>query len=229
MKAKARNLRLNCLKQLEIKLKGQSFRIGKMENFMRKILQSLFIIALFFSLNIFVFTQIEQSQPTDKKKVAVVYSDKFGDEEFGIREFVVAIKKVENEIKDDLENYSLKAKELNEAVKYIMTHNGLCLTEEGSKKVRNAIEKYLKLEIEVKDLQTKLKEKVELLNKKYVEETRTKIREKLESFTKQQGFIMIIDLSVDETVLIEQLNENSIDVTEQFIKYYNESTKSMEK
>lgn len=185
----------------------------------RLITASLFVLALF---SISAFAQAAQSG-----KVFVINTFAFSDEKEGIKKYVTASKQLESE-------FQPKAKELQDMYTRMQT------SAKEVQKLRDDFNKDpQKSPIKPETIQTKLDdlEKMNVEYKRKEEDTKNAIAKRnqilldpiradifkvMQDFAKQKGYPIILDLAkMDEAQIILAIGDDNVDVTKEFITFYN--------
>jgi Skp family chaperone for outer membrane proteins len=170
------------------------------------------------------FAQTETTQNAVSTKVGVIDTSVFYDKEKGIREIVAAQEKLDAELKpkkDELaalqEIIQKLEKEINEILiiekKYAQMN---CF----SPLVKMA-EKYEKLVSEYKQKETEAKNLYEQRKAEIFADVYKRVGDAITQFAKEKGYVIILDKSKDNSSVI--IEGETFDVTEDFIKYYNEN------
>lgn len=175
---------------------------------------------VFFTLSFGQSNKIESSQVS---KIAIVYSDEFSDAETGIKEFIIAIQKVDDKFKVQIEDLTKKSEEINNLAKKLLIANRCCENCKvgESEALFNELEKK---NCNYRSEEDSLKQEIENYDKEIIEPIRIKIKESLKSFAKSRGYEIVLDGSKlkESTILIDW--SDLPDITEEFIKFYNEKS-----
>lgn len=165
----------------------------------RKITKILigFVLSLFLCVSLFA-----------QNKIAVVNSDAFYNEKSGVKVLTNAVIASDG---DDFETPRIR-KRIEELKIEI-------------EKLKNSIKPYESQKLEISKLESQLQKKQEIFEKRrsiLVEPVLKRIEAKLEIFSKQKGYTKVIDLSDDKIANAVLFINESIDVTNEFIKFCNE-------
>lgn len=181
-------------------------------------------LALIFVFTILAFAQTETPQNSAPNKIAAIDTKAFENETNGIKEVVEAYDKLEAELKPQAENLNLLTekilkleKEINDFQSIAEKIKGICVPDNINKK----IEEYDKLTKEYKQKQDALKSLYDKRKAEIFADIYRKVSDAIKQFSKENGYLMIIDVSKDNSSVI--IEGETIDVTKEFIKYYNEN------
>ncbi len=179
---------------------------------MKKIANILILILL---CNIFNFSQEVKNEP----KIAGVNTQLFKDENEGIIELVDAYKKRMNNLRPLIN-------EINEmATNYNNLRNEILQPERAEPWESSFYDKEIK---RLNKLRVEIEKKKDILDKFYknqeaeiIEPVNKKIAEALDKYAKENGYAIVIDTYETKNYFI---CGEIVDITKEFIKYYNSST-----
>ena len=191
---------------------------------------------LIFTFNC-AFPAVAQTQKTlteNSGKIAKINSDAFGDKKTGIKELADGIDKLESEFKSEVEEIIALTKEIEERGKYLTQVGEVlksCNVINCSKSpdltpqnIEKKIKEYQKLQDENSLKRSSLKIRYQDRREKEIYPIIAKIRAALEKFRREKGYAAILDTAktgaADSYMTVD---ETSVDVTDEFIRYYNEN------
>ncbi len=162
---------------------------------------------------------------TTASKVGLINTLFFDDEKAGITKYVAAMNSLETEFKPlgvELNTLATKIQALEKEIKDLQARsqdpaNKIPI---DSKMVQTKLDEYDKLGREFKFKQEDAKARYERREAAVMGPIRQDIGNALQEFTKKNGYVLVIDVSKDQTGLFIGLNE-AADVTKQFITFYN--------
>lgn len=180
----------------------------------------LFAVSLFLTA-LFAVSAFAQTAPV---KIAIINTYAFGDEKAGITKYVNAVKTVNTEftpVQNELDGMNTK---LNNLAKEIQT-----LRDQAAGGKVPIDEKAAQAKVdEAERLQRDIKFKSEDAKSRYDKRTQAvmgpvmqDIGKALQEYAKQKGYTLIFDIAKDETGLLVALGDEKIDITKDFITYYN--------
>ncbi len=179
------------------------------------------------------FAQTENNQSTNSGKVAVINTNLFYDEKSGIPELARLQKQFDEEVESKFSSIEISRKEdektalvvkinrIGSEIQYLQYKNSD--TSDKSAELESLRLKLKQLEMELDSLVESRKQYIETQAPESLKKLKIKIGDAIRQFTKEKGYAIIIDISKDTCIcLCTYEYENDIDVTEAFIKYYNE-------
>jgi len=191
-----------------------------MKNF-RLSIGVLILVTIFAAMT---FAQTSTLQESSASKIALVNTEAFYDKENGIKELVDSIDKLEVELKplaDELnltiETVQKLGKEIEAIAKAMELYKGFT-----SKMLEDKLNEYEVLNEKLKKRQAELKPYYEKRHSETVGVVQKKIDEAMQKFAKENGYAIVIDISKLNGSAINE-NPEEIDITNDFIKYYNEN------
>jgi len=181
-----------------------------------------FIFVLIFSA--LAFAQTENPQTPVALKVALIDTEAFYNKETGIKELVETNDKLELELKpqsDELNILGEKIQKLQKEIEIFQNaaekFKGICVPDYVNKK----FEDYDKLTKEYKQRQDEIKSRYEKSDNEIFADIYKKIGDAIQQFAKEKGYAVILDISKERGTFFLVAKDESSDVTEEFIKYYN--------
>ena len=175
-----------------------------------------------FSLTLFcVFALAFHTEAqTTGGRIAVINTDAFSDERAGITKYVNAVKTVNTEFapaQKEIEALVSKLQTLEKEINAIRSSGAPA----DQQAVERKVEEYDKLQRDAKfkteDAKTRYERRFSALTSPLNQDIGLALRE----FGKQKGFAIILDPSRDTTGLIVSIPDEKIDVTAEFITFYN--------
>jgi Skp family chaperone for outer membrane proteins len=189
----------------------------------RSIAVGFFFAALF---AVSAFAQTNPTQPAaGAARIVVINTAAFDDEKAGITKYVNAMTALENEFKPSYTELQTLATRIQNLEKEITT-----LREQASKpnspikieSVQAKADEYENLRREFARKQEDAKVKFERRQQAVMAPIMQDIYKALGEFTKQKGFALVLDAAkMDQAQMILGWDESKIDVTKEFITFYN--------
>jgi len=181
----------------------------------------VFILTLILTIAFPLFAQTEKAQV----KVAVIFPEVFEDETAGIKDLIEVNRKLYAEFaltKRELDAFAIEIINLEKEIsKLYADSQGAGCEAELRGVYKEKYEKYAKLADEYRARQSAA---ITLYEKRKEEETRTfkkKIPDAMMQFAKEKGYALILDGT--KLDMFHYPIEKEQDVTQEFIKYYNEN------
>ena len=179
-------------------------------------------LALIFVFTVLAFAQTETPQNPAPNKIAQINTDAFYDKETGIKELVETNNRFENELKPQIESLKTLAEKIQKLQKELAEYQiqikkfpqGCYMSFESK------FDEFDELTLEYKQKQEETKTLYEKRKPEIFADVYEKVGDAIKQFSKEKGFLMIIDISKDSSFIITDVDDN--DVTKEFIKYYNE-------
>jgi Skp family chaperone for outer membrane proteins len=189
-----------------------------MKNF-RFFTKSLIFVLI---LSALALAQTEKLPAAVGSKIAVINTEAFYDREKGIKELVETNDKLEAEFKLQKDELNLMAEKLKKLEKELRDFSGLI------EPPRNLTKEMINNKINEYDLTgdkfKKKRDEIKILFEKRDSETvglvRKKVGEAIKRFAKDNGHVLVLDSSKDNSSAI--IEGETIDITKVFIRYYNE-------
>ncbi|MBS1796864.1 MAG: OmpH family outer membrane protein [Acidobacteria bacterium] len=159
---------------------------------------------------------------TASNKIGLIDTGVFGDEKEGITKFVQALKSLDAEftpLSNELQTMGTKIQALEKEIKDLQAKASTNVPID-QKTVNAKLEEYDKLTREYKFKQEDAKARYERREAAVLQPLRQDIGAAIQEFTKKNGYVVIIDVSKDNTGMFIGLDV-AADVTKQFIAFYN--------
>lgn len=185
----------------------------------RLITASLFVLA-FFSISAF-------AQVTQTGKVFVINTYAFSDEKEGITKFVNASKQIDNELKPRYTELETLRTKMQTLAKEIQTLRDQYLKAPDKSPIKPEtiqakIDELEKMDVDFKRKQEDLKKAYTKRSQDLLDPLRADIFKVMQDFAKQKGYPIILDLAkMDEANIILAIGMDDVDVTKEFVKFYN--------
>jgi Skp family chaperone for outer membrane proteins len=190
------------------------------------------IISLTFVLSaaMFAAAQTEKPQPVAPGKIALINTKAFEDEKTGVTDFIEIYKKLDEEFKPQLESLKTMYEKLLKLQKEFEEINkrfksGIYCSEEDAEESSNKLKEHKLLSDKFKTEQEAARALFDKRKAELSAGTNKKIAAALKQFAKEKGYAVVFDAAKIENILIGT-NENFIDITGEFIRFYNESFNS---
>lgn len=172
-----------------------------------------------------IFAVSALAQTTTANKIGLINTYDFGDPTNGIKKYVTALTTLQAEFKPietELQTLGTKItaleKEINDLRAKLQDPNNKVPIPETT--VNAKLEEYDKLTREYKFKEEDAKARYQRREIAVMGPIRQDIGNAIQEFTKKNGYVLIIDVSKDNSGLILGLDETA-DVTKQFITFYN--------
>lgn len=183
---------------------------------------------LFFTSFVFAFafaaSAFAQTPLPAPVKIGVVNTYDFGDEKAGITKYVNAVKSLNAEFAPaqlELDNMNTR---LNTLAKEVQTFRDQANTGKipiDEKAVQAKMDEADKLQRDIKFKQEDAKARYERRQQAVMRPVMQDIGKAVTEYAKQKGYTFIIDIAKDEIGLILAIGDEKIDVTKDFITFYN--------
>jgi Skp family chaperone for outer membrane proteins len=170
-----------------------------------------------------IFAVSALAQTTTGGKIGLINTQAFDDDKAGITKYVTGLNSLETEFKPvftELQTLGTKIQALQKEIEALQKQ-----VQEGKVPVNQAtvnakLEEYDKLGREYKFKEEDAKARYQRRELAVMGPIRQDIGNAIQEFTKKNGYVLIIDISKDNTGIILGLDETA-DVTKQFITFYN--------
>jgi Skp family chaperone for outer membrane proteins len=179
-------------------------------------------LASVFVLGLFVFSALAQ---VSAQKIAVINTFGFEDEKAGITKYVAAMNQLEREfaprqqeldtIAGKMQTLQKEAATMNET--YQKNPNGPI----GPQQIQAKADEYERLKIEATRKQEDAKAAYARRRQEVVGPIFQDIGKSLQDFAKLKGYTVIFDIAKDEAGFLLAIGDEKIDVTKEFITFYN--------
>lgn len=182
-----------------------------------------FIAVSVFLTAILAVSGLAQTTPTTGGKIGLINTYAFGDEKEGIKKYTAALTTLETEFKPvqtELTNLANKIQALEKEINTLREQSQKGTVPVKPETVNAKLEEYDKLTREYKFKEEDAKARYQRREAAVLGPVRQDIIAAVQEFTKKNGYVLIIDVSKDQTGFILGLDE-AADVTKAFITYYN--------
>jgi Skp family chaperone for outer membrane proteins len=175
----------------------------------------------------FVSAQADKSHSVSENKIAVVNTDAFKDEKTGIDDLIEVYKKLEEEFRTQTEELRIMNDNLQKLFNEFKEANDRCdkaihCSDKTAEEVSRKLKDYELFNEKFKRRQEKVKSLFEKRKAELTADINRKIVEAILQFQKKKGYALILDASLKDSLAC-QPSDGFVDVTEEFIKFYNES------
>lgn len=187
----------------------------------------LFAVSVFFAaiLSVSVFAQTSPAQPASGK-IAVINTYLFGDEKAGITKYISAVnalntefKPLDTELQTLVARYQTLSKEIQTLRDQATANNGKVPIDEKAAQAK--VDEAEKLERDIKFKQEDAKAKFEKRQQTVLGPIMQDIYKAVQEFSKQKGYMMILDIGKMADADIVMALDEKADVTKDFITFYN--------
>lgn len=181
-----------------------------------------FIAVSVFLTAIFAVSALAQT-PTTGGKIGLINTSDFYDPTNGIKKLVTAVTTLNNEFKPvetELQTLGTKIQALQKEIQTLQEQAQKGTVPVNQATVNAKLEEYDKLAREYKFKEEDAKARYQRREIALLGPARQDIGNAIQEFTKKNGYVLIIDISKDNTGLILGLDE-AADVTKAFITFYN--------
>ena len=171
-----------------------------------------------------IFAVSALAQTTAAGKIGLINTQSFDDAKTGITKYVTALNSLETEFKPVFTELQTLATKIQALEKEIAGYRELVQKQQkipiSDADLNKKLEEYDKLGREYKFKEESAKASYQRREAVIMGPIRQDIGNAIMEFTKKNGFVLIIDVSRDNTGMILGLDETA-DVTKQFITFYN--------
>lgn len=181
----------------------------------------LFLMAVF---AVSSFAQATSSQPAAQGKIGVINTYAFGDEKAGITKYISAVNALNAEFKplnDELKTMQTKLEALAaeiENIKKLLQQNAKAVDE---KSAQAKVDEAEKLQRDIKFKQEEGKARFEKRQQAVLGPVMADIYKAIQDYSKQKGYMMILDgAKLEETGILVGFDDKA-DVTKDFVTFYN--------
>ncbi len=165
-----------------------------------------------------LFSVISNAQ-APSSRIGLVNSSDFGDEKTGITKYVNAVKALNTEftpLQTELTTMNARLETLSsELVKLRGT------PAETSAAAQAKVDEFMKLQRDIKFKSEEAKSKYERRQQAVLNPILQAIGTGLQDYAKQKGHTLIFDASKDQNGLLIAIGDQSVDVTKDFVTFYN--------
>jgi Skp family chaperone for outer membrane proteins len=188
----------------------------------RSIAVGLFFAALF---AVPAFAQTNTTQPAAGGRIVVINTAAFDDDKAGITKYVSAMTALDNEFKvpyTELQTLDTKLKNLKQQYNTQLAEAQKPNSPIKPESLQTKLDEIQGLELEFKRKQEDAKVKFDRRQQQVMGPIMQDIYKALGDFTKQKGYALVLDAAkLDSAGIILGWNESQIDVTKEFITFYN--------
>ncbi len=187
---------------------------------------AVFAFAAIFSISAFAQTggAVPVAAQTGMAKIVVIDTGVFcGDEKGGIAKCINAVKSLNSEfapVQNDLDATATKITTLEREIKIIQDQAAAGKVPIDQRAAQAKVDAYQLLQTEYKRKQEDAKAKLERRQEQLIAPVMQDISKAIQDFAAQKGYDMILDAAILEKAIIAYI-PNKIDVTKEFIVYYN--------
>lgn len=187
---------------------------------------SLFIVSLVFAtvFTISAFGQNGGAAQPSTVKIGIINTFAFGDEKAGITKYVNALKAVNTEFaptQNELDTMSTKLNNLAKEIQVFRDQAAGGKVPIDEKTVQAKVDEAEKLQRDIKFKQEDAKVRYEKRQQAVIGPVMQDIGKALQDFAKQKGFTLLLDIAKDEVGLLLAVGDEKIDVTKDFIVFFN--------
>lgn len=178
----------------------------------------LFLTAMF---AVSAFAQAGAAQPAAAGKVAIINTQAF-DDKAGITKYVNAMNAIDTEFKPlqtELQGMVTKYQNMQEEIKKLQSPPANVPVNQTALQAK--VDEYGKLERDIKFKEEDAKARFASRQAAVMNPILQDIGKAMQEFAKQKGYSLILDISKDQSGLILAIGDEKIDVTKDFIVFYN--------
>jgi Skp family chaperone for outer membrane proteins len=173
-----------------------------------------------------IFSISALAQTTSANKVFVIDTGAFGDEKEGITKFINASKRLSEELKPQYTELTNLAKKIQDAANQFQTLKNQFEKDPNSPisavSVQQKGETVERMQIEYKRKEEDLKLAIAKREQELLNPIRVDIYKAMDKFANEKKYPIILDLvQMVETKLILAIGDDKVDLTKEFIQYYN--------
>lgn len=188
---------------------------------------SLFIVHLVFAA-VFAVSSFAQNsggaQTAGPVKIGIINTFAFGDEKAGITKYINALKAINTEFtptQTELDTMNTRLSNLAKEIQVFRDQASTGKVPIDEKTVQAKVDEAEKLQRDLKFKQEDAKARYEKRQQVVIGPVMQDIGKALQDFAKQKGFTLLLDIAKDEVGLVLAVGDEKIDVTKDFITYYN--------
>lgn len=189
---------------------------------------SLFFVSLVFAavftVSTFAQTGAGGAQSVGPAKIGIINTFAFGDEKAGITKYINAVKAINTEFtptQTELETMNTKLSNLAKEIQVFRDQASTGKVPIDEKTVQAKVDEAEKLQRDLKFKQEDAKARYEKRQQAVIGPVMQDIGKALQDFAKQKGFTLLLDIAKDEVGLVLAVGDEKIDVTKDFITFYN--------
>ena len=175
--------------------------------------------ALFLLLSLCLFSAFAAGQTPSPAKIGVINSFAFSDEKAGITKYVAANRTLEAEflpVRNELNAISTRIQAIANEIDGLRKVSVV-----DQKAIAVKIEEGQKLERDLKFKTEDAKERFARQEGRVLGPVMQAIGTGLQDYAKQKGYTLIFDIARDQNGLLVAIGDQTVDVTKDFIAYYN--------
>lgn len=188
---------------------------------------SLSIVSVVFAA-VFAVSSFAQNsgaaQPAGPVKIGIINTFAFGDEKAGITKYINALKAINTEFtptQTELDTMNTRLTNLAKEIQVFRDQASTGKVPIDEKTVQAKVDEAEKLQRDLKFKQEDAKARYEKRQQVVIGPVMQDIGKALQDFAKQKGFTLLLDIAKDEVGLVLAVGDEKIDVTKDFITYYN--------
>lgn len=188
---------------------------------------SLFIVSLVFAA-VFAVSSFAQNggaaQPASPIKIGIINTFAFGDDKAGITKYINALKAINTEFtptQTELDTMNTRLGNLAKEIQVFRDQATAGRVPIDEKTVQAKVDEAEKLQRDLKFKQEDAKARYEKRQQAVIGPVMQDIGKALQDFAKQKGFTLLLDIAKDEAGLVLAIGDDKIDVTKDFITFYN--------
>ncbi len=188
---------------------------------------SLFVVSLVFAA-VFAVSSFAQNggaaQPAGPLKIGIINTFAFGDEKAGITKYINALKAINTEFtptQTELDTMNTRLSNLAKEIQVFRDQATAGRVPIDEKTVQAKVDEAEKLQRDLKFKQEDAKARYEKRQQAVIGPVMQDIGKALQDFAKQKGFTLLLDIAKDEAGLLLAIGDDKIDVTKDFITFYN--------
>jgi Skp family chaperone for outer membrane proteins len=179
-----------------------------------------FVFVLIFSA--LAFAQTEKTQSNYASKIGFINSEAFDNKETGIKEIVETNEKLEAEFKPQIDELKAIAEKIqNQQEEFKKAGSGYWDGPIPKEKLDKSLKDYESDVCKYKTRTEEIKSQYDKRKSEIFADVYKKVRDTIKQFAKEKGYLIVLDSSKDNSSAI--IEGETIDITKEFIKYYNEN------
>jgi len=179
-----------------------------------------FVFVLIFSA--LAFAQTEKTQSNYASKIGFINSEAFDNKETGIKEIVETNEKLEAEFKPQIDELKAIAEKIqNQQEEFKKAGSGYWDGPIPKEKLDKSLKDYESDVCKYKTRTEEIKSQYDKRKSEIFADVYKKVRDTIKQFAKEKGYLIVLDSSKDNSSAIIEVE--TIDITKEFIKYYNEN------
>ncbi len=183
-----------------------------------------FVFAALFAVSAFAQTSPPQTSAT-AVRIVVINTAAFGDEKAGITKYINAVKALNTELKPDfttLQDMNTRMQTLQKDFTGLQEQAKKPNSPISEQTLKTKYDELQNMDVEFKRKQEDFKAKSERRTDQVLGTVTQEIMKAIQDFTKQKGYGLVLDAArLDAAQLILGYDEAKVDVTKEFIQFYN--------